>query len=61
MIPLIIIIFRRADEIAVAMEARGYDGGKGRTRRKPLVWRWQDTLAVILSVAGVGIFFALGL
>ena len=61
LIPLIIIIFRRADEIAVAMEARGYDGGKGRTRRKPLVWRWQDTLAVILSVAGVGIFFALGL
>ena len=61
MIPLIVIIFRRADDIAVAMEARGYDGGKGRTRRRPLVWRWRDTLAVVMSVAGVGIFFALGL
>ena len=61
LIPLIVIIFRRADEIAVAMEARGYDGGKGRTRRKPLVWRWRDSLVVLMSAAGVGIFFALGL
>ncbi|MBQ6110776.1 MAG: energy-coupling factor transporter transmembrane protein EcfT, partial [Synergistaceae bacterium] len=44
-----IIIFRRADEIAVAMEARGYNGGEGRTRRKPLVWKFKDTCAVILS------------
>ena len=61
LIPLIVIIFRRADEIAVAMEARGYDGGKGRTRRKPLVWTWRDSLAVVMSAAGVGIFFALGM
>ena len=61
LIPLIVIIFRRADEIAVAMEARGYDGGKGRTRRRPLVWKWCDTLAVTMSVAGVGMFFALGM
>ena len=61
LIPLIVIIFRRADEIAVAMEARGYDGGKGRTRRKPLVWRWRDSLVVLMSAMGVGIFFALGL
>ena len=61
LIPLIIIIFRRADDIAVAMDARGYDGGKGRTRRKPLVWKLSDTLALALCAAGVGIFFALGL
>ena len=61
LIPLIVIIFRRADEIAVAMEARGYDGGKGRTRRRPLVWKWKDTLAVMMSAAGVGMFFALGM
>ncbi len=61
LIPLIVIIFRRADEIAVAMEARGYDGGKGRTRRKPLAWRLRDSLVVLMSVTGVGIFFALGL
>lgn len=49
LIPLFIIIFRRADEIAVAMEARGYNGGEGRTRRKPLVWKFRDTCAVVLS------------
>ena len=48
LIPLFIIIFRRADEIALAMEARGYDGGAGRTRRKPLIWKNYDTLTVIL-------------
>lgn len=51
LIPLFIIIFRRADEIAVAMEARGYEGGKGRTRRRPLVWKITDS--VILSVCAV--------
>lgn len=58
LIPLFIIIFRRADEIAVAMEARGYNGGEGRTRRKPLVWKFRDTCAVILSgtIAGVLLF-----
>ena len=61
LIPLMIIIFRRADEIATAMEARGYDAGKGRTRRNPLVWKMTDTLAVVLSFSFVGIFFALGL
>ena len=51
LIPLFVIIFRRADDIAIAMEARGYDGGAGRTRRKPLIWRKVDTLAVIVSAA----------
>jgi len=59
LIPLFIIIFRRADEIAVAMEARGYDGGEGRTRRKPLIWNFNDTAAVIISVILSGIFFIL--
>ncbi len=58
LIPLFVIIFRRADEIAIAMEARGYNGGEGRTRRKPLVWKFKDTCAVILSgvIAGVLVF-----
>ena len=49
LIPLFIIIFRRADEIALAMEARGYEGGSGRTRRRPLVWKVKNSLAVIVS------------
>ena len=55
LIPLFIIIFRRADEIALAMEARGYNGGEGRTRRKPLAWNFKDTCAVIVSGAVAGI------
>lgn len=51
LIPLFVIIFRRADEIATAMEARGYSGGEGRTRRKPLVWRRTDS--VVLAVCAV--------
>ena len=57
LIPLFIIIFRRADEIAVAMEARGYDGGNRRTRRKPLVWNFRDTFALIISILAAGIYF----
>ena len=59
LIPLFIIIFRRADEIAIAMEVRGYDGGEGRTRRKPLVWNLKDTAAVIISLFAAGIFFVI--
>ena len=59
LIPLFIIIFRRADEIATAMEARGYDGGEGRTRRKPLVWKFNDTAAVIISALATGVFFVM--
>ena len=57
LIPLFIIIFRRAEEIALAMEARGYDSGEGRTRRKPLFWSLNDSIAVILSVSAAAIFF----
>ena len=39
LIPLFVIIFKRAESLAVAMEARGYCGGAGRTRMKPLRWR----------------------
>lgn len=56
LIPLFIIIFRRADEIAIAMEARGYDGGAGRTRRKPLIWKNCDTLAVVFCGVISGMF-----
>ena len=59
LIPLFIIIFRRADEIATAMEARGYDGGNGRTRRKPLIWKFTDTLAVLIAIILAGVIFVL--
>ncbi len=56
LIPLFVIVFQRADDLAVAMEARCYRGGGGRTRMKPFFWKMRDTLAlgtVIFSVAAL--------
>lgn len=50
-VPLFVILFRRADETALAMEARGYAGGVGRTRRRPLRWKKSDTTAAILCAS----------
>lgn len=61
LIPLLVMIFRRAEEVAVAMEARGYDGSKGRTRRRPLLWEKRDTLVLVFSFLTVMTFFMLGL
>ena len=43
LIPLFISSFKRAEELAVAMEARGYRGGEGRTKYRQLNWRLSDT------------------
>ncbi len=45
LVPLFISAFRRADELAMAMEARCYRGGKGRTKMKPLCYRRADLYA----------------
>ena len=52
LIPLFISAFRRADELATAMECRCYHGGEGRTRLKVLRFTKQDFLsAVVMTVA----------
>jgi len=56
MVPLFISAFRRADDLALAMEARCYRGGEGRTRMKKLTFTGADvitTLVFILFVASV--------
>ncbi|MEY8232932.1 energy-coupling factor transporter transmembrane component T [Oscillospiraceae bacterium 50-16] len=58
LVPLFISAFRRADELAVAMECRCYHGGEGRTRLRQLKYSGQDyfTLAFFLAVAaGTGV------
>jgi energy-coupling factor transport system permease protein len=45
LVPLFVSAFRRAEELALAMEARGYRGGEGRTRMKQLRYRVQDAVA----------------
>lgn len=48
LVPLFISAFKRAEELAVAMEVRGYRGGKDRTKWRELTWRRIDTAFMIL-------------
>lgn len=45
LVPLFVSAFRRANELATAMEARCYRGGEGRTKMKPLRYEKRDFLA----------------
>lgn len=58
LVPLFISSFRRADELAMAMEARCYRGGQGRTRMKKLQYTSRDYVAYLIMVLllGVGCF-----
>jgi energy-coupling factor transport system permease protein len=57
LVPLTIGAFRRADELAEAMESRGYRGGEGRTRYRELRFRARDAVALaaasLILVAGI--------
>ena len=48
LVPLFISAFRRADELAMAMESRCYHGGEGRTRLKELKYEKRDRIAIAL-------------
>lgn len=48
LIPLFVSSFKRAEELAIAMEARGYRGGEGRTKYRQLEWQGTDTLQLVL-------------
>jgi len=50
LVPLTVGAFRRADELAEAMESRGYRGGEGRTRYRELRFRRKDALALSVTV-----------
>lgn len=54
LVPLFVGAFKRAEELAMAMEARGYRGDVGRTKLRALVWEIRDSLLmgamVILTV-----------
>ena len=51
LVPLFISAFRRADELATAMECRCYQGGEGRTKMKLLRYHREDFLAYGVGVA----------
>lgn len=48
LVPLFISAFRRANDLAMAMEARGYHGGEGRTKMRPLVYQKRDKVAYLV-------------
>ncbi len=49
LVPLFVSAFRRADELAIAMESRCYHGGEGRTRMKVLRFAARDWIALLLG------------
>ncbi len=53
LVPLTIGAFRRADELAEAMESRGYRGGEGRTRYRELRFRPRDAIALAAAALGL--------
>ena len=57
LVPLFVSSFRRADELAVAMESRCYHGGEGRTRLKQLKMNGSDILALIIGAVFVAAAF----
>lgn len=58
LIPLFVSSFKRADDLATAMEARGYQGGEGRSKYRVLDWHGKDTLVfVVFALLTVALVF----
>jgi len=55
LVPLFVSAFRRANDLALAMEARCYHGGSGRTQMKPLKYDRNDVIAYILLTVYLGV------
>ena len=60
LVPLFVSAFRRANDLAMAMEARCYRGGEGRTKMKPLRYRGRDLSAYAVMFAYVAAVVAIG-
>ena len=54
LVPLFVSAFRRADELATAMECRCYHGGEGRTKMKQLHYRLRDVVTLLLGAVLLG-------
>ena len=60
LVPLFVSAFRRANDLAMAMEARCYRGGEGRTKMKPLKYHKEDRMAYITVIAYVILVVVIG-
>ena len=59
LVPLFVSAFKRAEDLATAMEVRGYRGGEGRTKYRQLKWTAKDTISLVLLVVVAVILFML--
>ena len=60
LVPLFISAFRRANDLAMAMEARCYRGGDGRTKMKPLIYKKPDRIGYLILVTYLVLCFIVG-
>lgn len=59
LVPLFVSAFMRAEELAIAMEARGYQGGEGRTKFRILKWGVADSLLMATLIILTGLLVLL--
>lgn len=59
LVPLFVSAFRRANDLAMAMEARCYRGGDGRTKMKPLRYHNRDYIAYLILLGYMGTIIAI--
>ena len=60
LVPLFVSAFRRANDLAMAMEARCCRGGEGRTKMKPLVYYSRDRVAYLVTAVYLAVIIVLG-
>ena len=58
-VPLFVSAIRRSNELALAMDARCYHGGEGRTKMKPLEYRQKDYIAYIFVITYLALMIVL--
>jgi energy-coupling factor transport system permease protein len=57
LVPLFISAFRRADELALAMESRGYRGAEGRTKLRELKWSGRDVILLLITCVFIALIY----
>ena len=60
LVPLFVSAFRRANDLALAMESRCYRGGEGRTKLHPLKYKKRDAIAYLVLIAYLAAIIAVG-
>ena len=60
LVPLFVSAFRRANDLAMAMEARCYRGGEGRTKMKPLIYKKCDYAAYAIAILYLVVIIIVG-